>query len=106
MLALTEGAAEAIRQLTEVPAAEGVRISAGAAADGAQPGLRIELVAAPEQDDAVVEAGGAQLFLEQEAMQLLDDKVLDAGVEAGQVQFSVLEQAAGEGPADEPPAAS
>ena len=103
MLALTEGAAEVIKQLTAAPAAEGVRISA-ASADGAQPALQIELAAAPQEDDAVVEAGGAQLFLEQTALAVLDDKVLDADVEGDKVQFAILEQPAGEQPAGEQPA--
>ena len=99
MLALTENAAQVIRQLTETPAAEGVRISAGpAAADGDQGGLLIEVVTAPQEDDQVVEAAGAQLFLEETALQILDDKVLDAGVEGEEVHFAVFEQPSGDEP--------
>jgi Fe-S cluster assembly iron-binding protein IscA len=93
MLALTEGAAEVIKQLTAAPAAEGVRISA-ASSNGPHAALQIELATGPQEEDAVLEAGGAQLFLEPHALALLDDKVLDAGVEGDEVQFAVLEQPA------------
>lgn len=98
MLALTEGAAEVIRGLTAAPTAEGVRISA-ASTDSPIPALQIELASAPQEEDAVVEAEGAQLFLAPAALEMLDDKVLDAGVVGDQVEFSVLTQPeAGEQP--------
>jgi hypothetical protein len=40
----------------------------------------------------VVEAEGAQLYVEPTALQLLDDKVLDAAVEDDQIRFAVLAQ--------------
>ena len=91
MLALTEAAAAAVRALTQEPAAEGVRISA-AAMDGDQPAFRIEVAEEPAKADAVVEAAGAQLFLEPTALVMLDDKVLDADVEGGEVQFTIMNQ--------------
>lgn len=100
MLALTEGAAEVIRALTGEPAAEGVRISA-ASMDGDQPAFQIEVAEAPKESDAVVEAAGAQLFLEPTALVMLDDKVLDADVDGDQVRFSIMTQAPTDPPGPE-----
>lgn len=104
MLALTQEAADTIRQLTEGPMAEGVRISATPPAADGQAGLQIELAPGPSADDAVVEAEGAHIYLEAEAMQVLDDKVLHADVEGDEVRFAILEQPEGEGPDDGQPA--
>jgi len=93
MLALTENAADVIRQLTDAPVADAVRIStAGGSVDGHGPSLRIETVPGPTANDALVEAAGARVYLEPGAMRVLDDKVLDADVEGDQVRFAVFEQ--------------
>jgi Fe-S cluster assembly iron-binding protein IscA len=93
MLALTETAADVIRQLTEAPVADGVRIStAGASVNGHGPNLLIELVPGPAVDDEVVEAAGARIYLEPGAMRVLDHMVLDADVEGDEVRFAILEQ--------------
>jgi iron-sulfur cluster assembly protein len=43
--------------------------------------------------DQVLDAGGAKLFLDSAAAELLDDKSLDASVEEdGRVMFSIAEQ--------------
>ncbi len=94
MLAITERAAEAITTLItqgDLPDGTGARI----AADGAGAGLELALVSEPEQDDAVVRNGAAVVYLEQQAAQVLGDKVLDvervvspAGEE--QVQFAIV----------------
>jgi len=103
MLMLTEGAAQAIRALSETPGAEGLRIAAGD--DGATAaGLEIALAAAPETDDSVLEAGGAQLFLSADTVELLSDKVLDADlVDDQSVRFSLLEQDAAAPDGNGPP---
>ena len=92
MLTMTNNAATEIRNLVaqpEVPDDGGVRIASNG--DGA---LTLALAAAPAEGDAVVEEGGARVFLEHEAGQLLDDKQLDCGVDAqGQVQFTLNQQA-------------
>ncbi len=46
----------------------------------------------PAPDDAVVEAEGTPVFLESEAAEMLDDKVLDARVDGRQVGFMLREQ--------------
>jgi iron-sulfur cluster assembly protein len=96
MLMLTRDAAEAIKGLAETPGAAGLRIFGRRESPGAEgPGLEIELSAGPQPRDAVVEAEGARLFLAPEAAEAMEDKVLDADVEGGQVRFAVLEQAEG-----------
>ncbi len=93
MLMLTDGAAEAIRALAAAPGMEGLRISSA----GEQPAegplaLQIGLVENPSDGDAVLDAGGAQVFLAPETVDVLDDKVLDADIEGQSVRFALLEQ--------------
>jgi len=96
MFALTESAADAIRRLSETPTADGVRISTSpASTDGSETGLQIQLVAQPEAQDAVVEAEGARLYLEPEAADTLEDKVLDADIDGDSIQFAIFQQPAG-----------
>ena len=40
----------------------------------------------------VLEADGAQIFLDPSVASVLDDKVLDAEVDEGEVRFAVVEQ--------------
>ena len=88
MLTLTENAQTEIRTLVdqpELPDDAGVRIASNA--DGA---LTLALAAGPAEGDAVIDAGGARVFLEQEAGALLDDKTLDAGLDPdGNLQFAI-----------------
>lgn len=97
MLALTQTAAEAVETIVskpELPENAGLRISTPPPApDSAGPSgtLQMGVVEAPEPGDEVVE--GTSLYLEQEAAQFLEDKVLDADVEGDQVRFSFAEQA-------------
>ena len=90
MLAITETAAEAIRAIVaspEVPQGAGLRLAAQP--EGA---MQLSIAAVPGEDDKVVEESGAQVFLEPTAADALDDKVLDAEVEGGEVRFAVGEQ--------------
>lgn len=74
MLAITDVAAEAIRNLTtELPDGGGMRISA----PDPEQGLHLALVGEPAADDVVVEAEGSAVYLEPTAARLLDDQVLD-----------------------------
>jgi hypothetical protein len=53
------------------------------------------VAAGPEQDDQVVPIEDGEVFLEQSAAVALDDKTLDADVDAqGAVSFSVIDQQA------------
>jgi iron-sulfur cluster assembly protein len=92
MLTLTDNAVEVIRNLTDqpqVPEGAGLRIATDATAGS----LMLSLAAEPMEGDQVVDEAGARLFLESEAARILDDKALDANVDAnGAVQFAVGEQ--------------
>jgi iron-sulfur cluster assembly protein len=97
MLALTQGAADVIRDMIEgedeAPAEAGLRIDAGESSDD---GIDLDLrfVEAPEAGDATVEEHGARVYLSAEAAALLDDKLLDAHEHDDHVHFSIEEQAA------------
>jgi iron-sulfur cluster assembly protein len=93
MLLLTTDAAEAIKELVDAPDAEGLRISAvPASVDSAGLGLELTLAPGPAPEDAVIEAEDAHVYLDPPAARALDDKVLDADLEAGELHFTVREQ--------------
>ncbi len=93
MLAVTDNAANAIRDITsaqEAPDGAGLRIAADQSAAGS---LTLSVVTEPSLGDQIVDASGARVFLDTEAAEMLDDKELDAGVDStGAVQFAVAEQ--------------
>ena len=99
MLAMTQDAAEAVEQLVEhadLPATAVVRLTAeegrsnGAAASRE---LIVELVAAAPADDLVVPE--ARLAVEPGSLPFLDDKVLDADSDGGEVEFRLYSQPSG-----------
>jgi len=95
VLTITHEAAEAIDSVVhsapDAPDTAGLRIARGVAPDG-QEGLSLSVTSGPAPDDAVLEAEGTPVFLDQEAADILDDKVLDARVEDGQIGFMLREQ--------------
>jgi iron-sulfur cluster assembly protein len=101
VLTITHEAAEAIDAVVHSAPVEtetaGLRITRGVAPDG-QPGLTLAVADAPESDDAVIDAENTPVFLDAEAAELLDDKVLDAQVEGGQVGFMLRDQQPGPTP--------
>lgn len=96
MLAVSEEAASAIGSILaaqDLPDEAGLRVSTDtAASDGTpeQTALRLEIAPAPAAGDQVLAEG--PVFVESEAAELLDDKVLDAEVRDDQIQFSVKAQ--------------
>jgi iron-sulfur cluster assembly protein len=98
MLAISETAAEAITTLLahqgeQLPDDAGARI----AADGEGDGLELALVAGPAQDDSVIRNGGAIVYVDQQAAQVLGDTVLDVERVTSpegedQVQFAIVPQ--------------
>lgn len=92
MLTLTENVSTLVKNLTaDAPETAGLRITAE---DPQGEALAVSAIDQPEPGDQVVEQDGATVYLDAPAAQLLDDKLLDAGVdEAGNVQFSLAEQA-------------
>lgn len=96
MLAVSEEAASAIGSILaaqDLPDEAGLRVSTDTTdSDGApqQTALRLEIAPAPAAGDQVLDEG--PVFVESEAAELLDDKVLDAEVRGDQIQFSVKAQ--------------
>ena len=96
MLMVTQNAANAIDAVVaSAPVSDnaGLRISQQDSGQGA-PEFALALVEEPQPTDQVLELEGehAALFLEPEAAAALDDKVLDAQVQDGQVGFVLGEQ--------------
>ncbi|NUR83549.1 MAG: hypothetical protein HOY71_05615 [Nonomuraea sp.] len=74
MLTMTDNAVEAINDLTEGEDA-GLRIASKPEERGA---VILSLTNTPEEGDQVIEQGGARVFLEPDAAELLGDRTLDA----------------------------
>jgi Fe-S cluster assembly iron-binding protein IscA len=93
MLVLTEAAAEAVKALTVTPQApegSGLRIASSTPEPGGTGELRVSAAAGPGENDQVINAAGAHVYLEPQAAAYLDDKVLDAQFDAeGQTHFSI-----------------
>ncbi|WP_010203508.1 (Fe-S)-cluster assembly protein [Salinibacterium sp. PAMC 21357] len=93
MLTLTDTATTVVKTIVEQDPnteATGLRINGEPGA----PNLTVAVVAAPEAGDAVIEAEGARVFLEENAAIALSDKTLDAEVgENGAVNFAVVDKA-------------
>lgn len=97
MLTLTESATEVVKALTSSPTApegSGLRIYSAAGAPTGPQELQLSAVPGPAENDHVLDASGAHVFLEPQAAAYLEDKVLDAEVDqAGKAQFSLGVQA-------------
>jgi Fe-S cluster assembly iron-binding protein IscA len=94
VLAITENAAEAIRGIVtapEIPEGAGLRIatSSGASAPDA---LEVSVAEVPAETDQVVDEAGARVFVEERAIELLDDKLLDAQIDGTRVGFTISDQ--------------
>jgi iron-sulfur cluster assembly protein len=92
MLVLTEAAAEVVKTVTSSPQAPdgaGVRIVSAPQPENPD-ALRLSAAAEPSENDQVVEAAGARIFVEPQAAAYLEDKVLDARLdEQGQAHFAL-----------------
>lgn len=95
MLLLTENASTIVKSIAaQTPEAAdnqtGLRIAAEAV-DSSE--LSLAVVPAPEASDQVIETDGALVYLEPNAVVMLNDKVLDAQVEEnGSVSFAIALQ--------------
>jgi Fe-S cluster assembly iron-binding protein IscA len=93
MLVLTEAAVEVVKSVTstpQTPAGTGLRIVSSAPQPEDPGALRLAAVAGPGENDQVIEAAGARVFLEPQAAAYLDDKVLDAQLDdQGKAQFTL-----------------
>ena len=90
---LTETAAAAIANLVEGEGldAGGLRLSAERDEQG-EIGIHLDVVAAPEEGDEIIEAHGAQVFLDPSAADALADKVLDAEGHGDHYHFGILDR--------------
>lgn len=97
MLAISEDAAAAIRGIVEsqgVPEGAGLRITREESTDargGTRTDLRLSVVAGPQEGDEVLEA--ERVFVDPDAADLLDDKLLDADYVDDDLRFSLDIQA-------------
>ena len=91
MLTLTENASTIVKTIVDQSGASedaGLRFSQEGALEGA---LTVGTAPAAEPGDAVVEQGGAKVFLDETAAVALNDQVLDASVDQnGSVQLSIV----------------
>jgi iron-sulfur cluster assembly protein len=93
MLTLTPTAAEVVRTLVEqspAPDSGGLRIAAGEETGEGVP-LELSIVDEPEPADERVEQEGATVYLDANAAELLDDKLLDAQIAEDHVTFMLRE---------------
>jgi Fe-S cluster assembly iron-binding protein IscA len=95
MLTITPGADEALAMLRDsvedMPEGGGVRITQEGTEEG-EPAFALEIVAAPEDGDVVVDGHALQVFLEPEAARLLDDSALDGQAHGDHVHFGFVER--------------
>ena len=100
MLVLTEAAAEIVKALTATPQApegSGLRIASAVPQQGEPGALQVSAATGPKENDQVIEAAGAHVYLEPQAAAYLADKVLDAQLDGdGQAHFSLAMQDPGE----------
>lgn len=93
MLTITDNAADAIRGIVaapEVPEGAGLRIATRPGGD--QGTLEVSVAETPAATDQVVDESGARVFVDEEAVPLLDDKLLDASIEGTRVGFTISDQ--------------
>ena len=100
MLVLTEAAAEVVKSVTstpQAPAGAGLRIASSVTEPQDAGALQVTAAAGPGENDQVLEAAGARVFVEPQAAAYLDDKVLDAQLdEQGTARFTLGTQDAGQ----------
>jgi len=92
MLTVTPMAASAINAIvSSSPVPEGGLKISGGPTDDSQGTFQLSIAHAPDDTDSVVEEQGSRVFVEETAAPFLEDAVLDAQVDQGQVRFSLRE---------------
>jgi iron-sulfur cluster assembly protein len=93
MLVLTEAAAELVKSLTsatETPEGSGLRIASSTTEPESPEALQVSAAPGPDENDQVIDAAGAHVYLEPHAAAYLEDKVLDAQIDSeGKAHFSL-----------------
>lgn len=93
MLAITPNAVQAIQGLTSqpgVPDGAGLKLSGQMTPEGTS--IELSLVEGPEESDQVLEAEETKVFVAEPLVPLVDDKILDAGVQEGTIEFKLMQQ--------------
>ena len=93
VLTITTAAAQAIQAITSqpgVPEGAGLKISGQPTPEGMA--IELNVSEAPEASDQVVETPDANVFVAEPLGPMLDDKILDAGVQDDKIAFQLLEQ--------------
>jgi iron-sulfur cluster assembly protein len=99
VLTLTPTAAEVVRTLVEqspAPESGGLRIAASTDDGGESVELELALVEEPDALDETIEQEGATVYLDPDAAELLDDKLLDARVADDHVTFVLRDETSDE----------
>jgi iron-sulfur cluster assembly protein len=94
MLALTDQARDVIKGIVEegeLGPKAGLRITAGNPSNG-DTALEFELAESPLEGDEVLQEGGATVFLDEVAAEVLADKTLDVEEHRDHFHFSLGEQ--------------
>ncbi|HSL65039.1 MAG TPA: iron-sulfur cluster biosynthesis family protein [Gaiellaceae bacterium] len=95
MLSLTTAAADAIKDIVttnDLPAGSGLRITAEE--DGNEVSIELDFSESPEDEDDVVEAAGARVFLDETASDVLTNVELDVTPHGDHVHFEFNERGA------------
>jgi Fe-S cluster assembly iron-binding protein IscA len=93
VLTITSEAAQVIGSIvasSPIPQG-GVKISAKPVSD-TESRLELSIVEGPTETDSVIEEEGTRVFLEDAVSDYLEDKVLDAQMQEGEVRFTIQEQ--------------
>jgi Fe-S cluster assembly iron-binding protein IscA len=99
VLSLTSDATQAIERILKAPGVPddaGLRIMPVAPTDESEvtSELQVEVANQPDERDAVIEANGARVFVEDSLCGYLDDKTLDAETDRERIRFSLAGQTA------------
>ncbi|HYV14968.1 MAG TPA: HesB/YadR/YfhF-family protein [Conexibacter sp.] len=95
MLAITDSAADAIRGIVAAPGlpeGAGLRITLQGDSSADATALEVTVAELPDASDQVLDEEGARVFVEEQAVEMLDDKLLDAQVEGTRVGFTLMDQ--------------
>lgn len=95
MLTLTERAATALRTIlsaAELPAGAGVRLATSEPIPG-EPGFELRLVERPAPGDHLAD-DDPRVFIDADAVDLVDERILDADAVDGTVNFHITRRAA------------
>ena len=94
MLAITDTAADAIRGIVAAPGVpEGAGLRIAMQGDSSErDALEVTVAELPADSDQVLDEAGARVFVEDQVVDLLDDKLLDAQVEGTRVGFTLMDR--------------